>query len=237
MEFYEMLGQYYDILFPTNERQIACLEKQVKAQSDILDIGCATGGYALEMARRGHHVTAIDLDQSMVEQLKIKSKKEYLSIDMQVMDMRAIDQLAKQYDLIYCIGNTLVHLETLEEVAQFFKSVHAHLKEGGKFVLQTVNYDRVLSARIQHLKTIERPTHNLCFERTYEQTETGLRFIGHLKSGSENLSAKTNLLPILKCDIKKTFISAGFSEFGFYGDFEEGFYNGDSEALVAIATK
>lgn len=93
----------------------------------------------------------------------------------------------------------------------------------------------MLSEHIQRLKRIERPAQELYFERTYERTQTGLRFLrkSYLWSRTHH---ETNLLPILKCDIKKTFISAGFSEFGFYGDdFEESLYDIKSEALVAIA--
>lgn len=237
MQFYEMIGKYYDVLFPSNEKQVTFLKKQAASPLEVLDIGCATGGYALKMAEAGHRVTAIDLDPDMIEQFEKKNSAAYLSIDIRCLDMKAVKSLGKKFDLIYCIGNTLVHLENLETVNQFMKDVYECLNDGGKFVLQTVNYDRILNEQIQSLKTIERREENLSFERRYERTTEGLRFIGHLTKGELHLSAETNLLPILKSDVKQSFISAGFREFGIYGDFEEHVFDNASEALVAIAIK
>jgi len=52
----------------------------------ILDSGAGTGGAALELARRGARVTAIDASPQMIERIKERAAAEQLSLEAYVMD-------------------------------------------------------------------------------------------------------------------------------------------------------
>ncbi len=241
MEFYQMIGKYYDDLFPPSQSQIQFLLKLLSPASKVLDLGCATGGYALALAEQGHEVTAIDLDEAMIHILENKLKHKPLPVKPQVGDIQQVGKLTETYDLIYCIGNTVVHLASVAALETFLKDVHERLKPGGHLVIQSVNYDRILKDQVQSLPQINREYPVLSFFRRYHHEPGHIRFEGTLtlEEGADRKmwTAETKLLPILKEDFKQGFIKAGYSEMGFYGDFNETPFNLGSQALVALTVK
>lgn len=241
MEFYEMIGQYYNELFPPSEAQIDFLSQLLAPESKVLDMGCATGGYAMALAERGHEVTAADLDEDMVHQLVGACEKRHLNIKTHVMDLRNIGQLTETYDLIYCIGNTLVHLDSLGEVKSFVKDAYDRLKPHGKLVIQSVNYDRILKDKVQKLPDIVREQPPLTFIRKYHHVEGAIEFIGELSLNSsgedQKWTAQTKLLPILKDDLQGIFEEIDFSAINCFGDFKKSTFTLESPALVTLTVK
>jgi len=62
MGFYEEISKYYDYIFPVGKEQINFITKVAgEGPKSVLDIACGTGGYALELAKQGYAVTAVDL--------------------------------------------------------------------------------------------------------------------------------------------------------------------------------
>lgn len=241
MEFYEMIGKYYNELFPPSEAQIEFLSELLVPKSTVLDMGCATGGYAMALAERGHIVTAADLDGDMVKQLEQESEKRCLQIKTHTMDLRNIGQLKETYDLIYCIGNTLVHLDNLGEVKNFVKDAYDRLNPKGKLVIQSVNYDRILKDKVQKLPDIVREQPPLTFIRKYRHIEGAIEFIGELSLGNkddqEKWTAQTRLLPILKEDLQGIFEEIDFSAINCFGDFKKSTFTLESPALVTLTVK
>lgn len=99
----------------------------VSPASTILDAGCGTGRLGAELARRGHHVTAVDLDPILVE--KARSHPE---LDVHLADLTTLE-LNRTFDAVVAAGNVLVFLEPGTEHAAL-ERIWAHLNDGGVFV-------------------------------------------------------------------------------------------------------
>ena len=54
----------------------------------ILDIGCGTGRVALDLASRGHEVTALDSEAELVHELARRARERQLRVDTIVADAR-----------------------------------------------------------------------------------------------------------------------------------------------------
>jgi SAM-dependent methyltransferase len=94
----------------------------------ILDAGCGTGRLAVELERRGHTVTAIDLDPDMIDKARPKSS----SITWMVEDLATLD-MAERFDIVVMIGNILNFCEPGAQTG-IVQNLTRHLTEGGLLV-------------------------------------------------------------------------------------------------------
>lgn len=72
----------------------------------VLDVGCNAGFYSVELAKRGAHVTAIDLDTHYLKQAEWVAKQFGLEskIDFHQMQVYDLAHTDKKYDLIWFMG-------------------------------------------------------------------------------------------------------------------------------------
>lgn len=94
----------------------------------ILDAGCGTGRLAVELERRGHTVTAIDLDPDMVDKARPKSA----SVTWLVGDLASVD-LPERFDIVVMIGNILNFCEPGSQSA-IVHNLARHLDDDGLLV-------------------------------------------------------------------------------------------------------
>ena len=233
--FYTEIAKYYDYIFPTGKMQLQFItESAGQPPKDILDVACGSGGYSKSLSDAGYSITAIDLDEKMVQSLKEKDDK----INAQVLNMLNISELHQTFDLIFCIGNSIVHLNGLEEIETFIKSCKNNLKDNGTLILQIVNYDRILAKDIRELPTIKNEEKNLIFERYYSYLEEQHRvnFKTILTVDDKVLENDVILFPIKSTEIKEILEDAGFANIEFYGSFKKDKYEPlESFPLVIVS--
>jgi glycine/sarcosine N-methyltransferase len=246
MSFYQALSKHYDVLFPSNPKQIEFLLGRIKPGGSVLDVAAGTGETATALCKQGLNVSAMDLDAGMVEGIQAKIGSPGLTgrLSAQVLDMRKLSALAPmQFDSVICIGNSIVHLDRLEEVRQVLQLMKERIRQGGTLILQTVNYDRILSEGIRELPLLEKPITDgwIRFSRLYEPLGDKIRFIGILEKEAggriERWENAVELLPIRAAEMSAALYEAGFdpSALKLYGSFSGEPYRQDSPAVVIEA--
>jgi ubiquinone/menaquinone biosynthesis C-methylase UbiE len=241
MSFYEEIAKYYDYIFPTGKDQVNFIKNHAgEGNRALLDIACGTGGYSLELAKLGYKVTALDLDVEMIEGLKAKISSSGFDVKALVGNMLELDRLdGNKYDLAFCIGNSLVHLAGEKEIEEFFKDVKRLTGDKGKFLVQIINFDRILSQNVQALPTIENKDIGLTFQRLYryDESQGKIYFKTILTVNKERLENEIPLYPLLSSDILKLLKGAGFDSVQLFGDFKGNEYQPEnSYTLVALAS-
>ena len=108
--------------------------------SDILDVGCGTGVFTMEIAKRfpAARVVGIDNVSALTEKCKSIAHRSGLS-NCTFLTMDALRMsFQKQFDLVLCIDN----LEHIEDDLAVLKGIHDSLKEQGAAIIHVPNYLR-----------------------------------------------------------------------------------------------
>lgn len=127
--------------FLTTIRQI---EKHLKPGMKVLDIGAGAGKYSLFLAKQGYDVTAIELVEKNVAQLRRKADDE-MSIQIfqgNALDLTEIDD--KTMDIVLCFG-PLYHLEKVEDRLKCIDEVKRVCKDSGKMYFAFISNDMVIT--------------------------------------------------------------------------------------------
>ncbi len=228
---YHEYAVYFDQIFPVKP---ACLKFLVTRSSHgkVLDVGCGSGDMALALAKQGMHVVGIDLDHEMIETAKQKSTEEE-RVTFTQADMLTFHE--GSYSLIYCIGNTLVHLHDLKQMSTFIKHCYEMLEPNGQLVIQIVNYDRILKDKVTSLPTIK--NNELTFVRDYEHVNGKIRFKTQLITPDKTFANEVELYPLVRSELEGLLAKAGFEEVCAYGGFDGSEWQPDSFPLIVTAVR
>lgn len=127
--------------FLTTVKQI---EKHLKPEMKILDLGAGTGEYSIYFANQGYEVTSIELVARHVIQIREKVN-EKMSIEVfqgNALDLSMIKD--NTYDIVLCFG-PLYHLEKIEDRFQCISEVERVCKENGKMFFAFISNDMVIA--------------------------------------------------------------------------------------------
>ncbi len=242
MNFYQSISENYDSIFPLNSNQTNFVKSFIADihNSTLLDIGCGTGNLTIDLAKISEKIIGIDIDESMLQMANNKSEK-VKNIEFRNCNMLEIEKhfSSVNFDSILCFGNTLVHLNSEDEILSFFKQSQKLLKSKGKLLIQIINYDRVIDLGISSLPTIENKI--LRFERNYKylpnEGKINFQSILTIKNTEQVIKNSIKLLPILKSKIENLLQQVGFSRIEFYGDFKKNKHKADSIPLIISVEK
>jgi len=131
--------EFYDVEMNDFTSDIPFYLTSLSPGSDILELGCGSGRLSRALAAQGHSVTGIDISTEMLARCASHKDAHVSSICMDMTEL----SLPSQFDAAIIPYNSLNLLETLEKVACCLKRVRAHLKEGGRLLLQTFLPDTV----------------------------------------------------------------------------------------------
>ncbi len=98
----------------------------------VLDVGAGTGRTALELARDGHPVIAIDVDEELLEQLRLRARG--LDITTLVADARSFT-VDGQFALCIVPMQTIQLLGEVPGRARFLERARRHLAPGGQLAI------------------------------------------------------------------------------------------------------
>jgi SAM-dependent methyltransferase len=115
--------------------EVDFLEKQLGRKGRILDVPCGFGRHSLELARRGHRVTGVDLSAEFIAEAREAARAAKLKAEFIEGDMRRL-RLDGTFDGACCLGNSFGYLE-YDDMIAFVRAVSGALKPGGRFVVET----------------------------------------------------------------------------------------------------
>ncbi len=105
-----------------------------RASAIAVDLGAGPGFQSIALADLGYHVTAVDLCPELLAELKVRAGARRIeTIEGDLLDVAS--RLPRDVELCVCMGDTLTHLASLEQVGALFERVFAVLADGGALAM------------------------------------------------------------------------------------------------------
>jgi SAM-dependent methyltransferase len=102
------------------------------AAGPVLDIGAGTGRVALDLARRGHAVTALDSDPDLIHELVARARKRKLRVKTVAGDARSFD-LGQEFALAIAPMQVVQLFGGADGRRAALGAIRRHLRPGGLF--------------------------------------------------------------------------------------------------------
>lgn len=231
MSFYEEFYRHYDAVFPVKKEKLQFLKdsfKEFPAGAALLDIGCGTGGYTIEMGKLGYHTVGIDLEPAMLQQAEEKARQVRNYSEFKRLDMKNLDSLYSRpcFSGVFSYGNVLAHLSGGKEVLGLCRKIHKVMRAGGVFAVQIVNYDRIVQQKVKTLPTIENKEKGVKLVRRYHHRDDGLidfstDLIVQEDGEEKRYENSVPLYPLQRKEFSSIMKSLGFETTETFGDFKE----------------
>jgi SAM-dependent methyltransferase len=164
-----MVGDF-DVAAGAMSRYFDELGIPAQACGRAIDLGCGHGIQTLPLARRGFQVTAVDSCQQLLDELQVRAAGYAVTtVKDDILDYTC--NLLEPVELIVCMGDTLTHLDSRDDVARLVHGACRALTGDGVLCFSFRDYSRGElrgDARIIPVRSDEQRIH-LCFLE-YEAT-------------------------------------------------------------------
>jgi 2-polyprenyl-3-methyl-5-hydroxy-6-metoxy-1,4-benzoquinol methylase len=108
----------------------------------ILDLGCGTGSFCIEMSKRGYEMIGVDLSSEMLSCAKTKSIEQDVQVLYLNQDMTEFE-LYGTVDAVVCLMDSMNYVTYKNDIKHIFKLVNNYLNPGGLFIFDINSYFKI----------------------------------------------------------------------------------------------
>lgn len=201
----------------------------------VLDLACGPGRHALELARRGFGVTAVDRTATYLDEAERRARAENLPVEFVNEDMRTFcrpDAFHRAINLFTSFG----YFEDAADDERVMLNLYRSLKAGGTLAMHLMSKE-VLARIFQKRLWREVDGHLVLEEGTIKDgwrwIET--RWVVVTKGKAREFKLSHRLYSA--AELTDLMLKCGFAAASPYGDFDGGPYDETADRLVVVARK
>jgi SAM-dependent methyltransferase len=222
------------------KRERAVFESLIKTYGfkRALDAGCGSGFHSILLASLGLEVTGIDASNKMIHLAKSNARRYKISANFTKADFATFPHYVPgQFDSIFCLGNSLAHLLTNDELDTTVGNFRQVLKPGGFLIIQLLNYAKILKEKQRIVGITE--SDDKIFVRFYDFKEALLQFniliLTRKKGKFTHQWISTQLYPWCVEELRSSLIENGFNQIQIFSDLGRNeFEEASSQNLVVF---
>lgn len=246
MDFYDAIADEYDAMSNLSRRQeaIEAFLKRVTGQRPIrsaLDAACGTGAYTIRLAQMGVEAVGADLSAGMLEEArKAAAAGGVEPVWVQCPMQKLASQLERTFDLILCLGNSIVHVLETGELRETLGGFAALLRPGGVLLLHLLNYPLLLQKkeRIVAISRAEQKEYIRFYDFLPEGVQFNLLKIEWEDGQARHTLTSTLLFPYAPQEMVRELQGRGFGKIRLYADTQfRPFEPGESQAVLIEARR
>ena len=201
----------------------------------VLDMACGPGRHALEFARRGFRVAAVDRTAAYLDEGRGRAAQENLDVEFVQADMREFRR-ENAFDVAVILTTSFGFFEDAEDDRRVAANLFASLKPGGRLVMDLLGKE-IIARDFRDQSVYERDGLACCEFRKVEGAWSRLN-VKRVTAGpgvweetffSIRLYAASELTALLG--------DCGFGGAVAYGDLAASPYDHKAKRLVVVATK
>ena len=209
--------------------------------TSVLDVACGTGLHSIALKKLGVEVVGVDNSPEMLSQAEQNARLQKVGIKWLTAPMQDVKNYLKQsFDGLLCLGNSLPHLLSEDDLRRTLQSFYAVLNAGGRVVIQMLNYSRILRdrERIVHISQ----EGDKQFIRFYDFIDPLIRFnlltFHWQQQKALHQLISTELYPYRLEELEQPLQEVGFTNLEYFGNMQFAtFDDRQSTNLVMVAEK
>lgn len=116
----------------------------------IADLGCGTGSFCLEMAKKGYEMIGIDMSAEMLSCARQKALEGGIDILFLNQDMTSFE-LYGTVDVVTCLMDSVNYITYKNDLKRLFRLVNNYLNPGGLFIFDInspYKFENILSSNV-----------------------------------------------------------------------------------------
>jgi SAM-dependent methyltransferase len=201
----------------------------------ILDLCSGPGRHAIELAKRGFKVTAVDRTHFYLERAKNSAKEHGVEVEFIEEDMRRFVRL-DAFDVVINLSTSFGYFEEETENRQVLNNIYNSLRIGGA-VLFEMNSKEILARDFHERTWVEIGDVLLLEQRSLDKDWHWLESRWILVRDGKKEEFRWKIRLYSGSEFEEILLRAGFKEVRLCGTLDGAPYNKNARRLVAVARK
>lgn len=133
---YELAFSYRDVGAEIDAIEAWYTQHRGGRPARVLELAAGPAAHAIEFARRGARVTALDASPEMCAYARRRAEQEGVALDVAEADMVRFRLPRRRFDLALVMLDSASHVLDLDAMVAHLQSVGSHLVPGGLYVME-----------------------------------------------------------------------------------------------------
>lgn len=152
----DFINEYKDLL------------NNLQGNTRVLDSSCGNGIQATALKRYGLDVIGTDISEEMIKLTRQYAESNNLFFPTQQLSWAELpDNFGEDFDIVFCYGNSICHSTNKDELMNNVKALRKVTKDGGKIVIDTRNWDKILKDGVKYTTSDVKTYNNKKYIFTY----------------------------------------------------------------------